>query len=48
MIEIIDFLTQTEKIRNRVKYVNGSRFVGKRQLSIISGGRMIEIIDFFS
>ena len=49
MREIKEFLTQMKKsVTAGVLYVNGSPFVGKRKLSIVSRGRMIEIIDFFT
>ena len=48
MIEIIDFFSQRKKLRNSAQYENGSQFMGKLQLSMISRERMIEIIDFFA
>ena len=50
MIEMIDFFTQLKKSVTvmRVLYVNGSPFLGKRKLGIVSSERMIEIKDFFT
>ena len=60
MIEMIDFFTQIKKsvtefymkvkCDHRGKLVNviGSRFVGKRQLSIVNREQMTEMIDFFT